>query len=199
MKKIKHSIIIAVCAAASLLLPLQASAQLGGLAKAAGGGGDLTEDSMNADIFGGFEFFAKAYGYFGEALGIADKLAEDNAEMVAGTKGKDKAAAQKAAKKMKDKVEARVKEKINEGNPLTDKENELIKLGKEEAGKGVVKWAALGVSLAMAAKSGKADATVAAALPAAKELVKDLPAIKDMLKTMNELSKLNKKAKKTKK
>jgi len=50
-----------------------------------------------------------------------------------------------------------------------------IKEGQGESAKGVAKWGVVGASLTMAGKSGKTDAQFATAIPAAQQMLQDLP------------------------
>lgn len=176
-------------ATAALLLPLKSQGQLGALGNA---GGTVTPESLNADLFGGLEFFAKANIKFAAAVLPAENAAKIKASLDAAIATKDAKQAQAADKETREEIKAGIEQLIKEKKELTEQQKQLIKEGQKEAVKGVAKWAAVGVSLAMAAKSGNSDAQLATAIPAAQQMIQDLPAIKNMLGTFNELNKAKK-------
>jgi hypothetical protein len=161
-------------ATAALLLPLKSQGQLGALGNA---GGTVTAESLNADLSGGLEFFAKESEGYRSRIDLA--LKDKKLEEASGIQ-------KEQLKELNDAIDKAVKE----NKPLTEAQKKLVKEGQAEAAKGVAKWAAVGASLAMAAKSGKSDAQLATAIPAAQQLIKDLPDIKNMISTINKLSKI---------
>ena len=182
---------LAIAAAAALLLPLKSQAQLGGLTKIAGGaGGNLTAESLNTDLFSGLQFFAKANMKFAEAIMPATNSVAIRAKLEAVLETKDTAAAQAADKETRKQLQAEIEKLQKEHKVLSEDQKALIKEGEGEATKGVAKWGVVAASLAMAAKSGKTDAQLATAIPAAQQMIQDLPDIKNMLSTVAKLRKM---------
>jgi hypothetical protein len=192
MKTKRTQTLLAVSVAAALLLPLQTHAQLGGLGKIAGVGGTVTVESLNADVVGGWDFFHRAYTNFAAAVCPAEQAAAILKPLAAVDAQTNPAEAQAATKEVCEQINKAVDERIKEGRAYTEEEKKLVKAGQTEAAKGVAKWAAVGVSLAMAAKSQSSDEKLAAAIPAAREMIKELPDIKSMLSTINKLNKIKK-------
>ena len=167
---------LAIAAAAALLLPLKSQAQLGGLSKIAGGaGGNVTAESLNTDLSSGLEFFGKANSKFMEAVGLKEKSADYNSRIKAALDEKKLAEASAIQKEQRKELEDGIDKLVKENKPLTDAQKKLIKEGQGEATKGVAKWGVVGASLTMAGKSGKTDAQFATAIPAAQQMLQDLP------------------------
>jgi len=191
MQTTRTNILLALTAAAALLLPLPSHGQLGGLGKVAGiATGTVTAESLMADLCGGFDYFAKANVNFAAALLSKEEVAKINAELVALKPKEDPTAAQAFNKETCAKIKAAAEGMISKGQALSDTQKQQVKAGQGEAAKGVAKWGLVGASLAVAAKSGNSDAQLATAIPAAQQMIQDLPDIKSMLGTINKLNQI---------
>ncbi|MEI7940337.1 MAG: hypothetical protein WCK27_26950 [Verrucomicrobiota bacterium] len=191
MQTTRTNILLALTAAAALLLPLPSHGQLGGLGKAAGiTTGTVTAESLMSDLCGGLDYFAKANTNFAAALLSKEEVAKINAELAALKPKEDPTAAQAFNKETCAKIKAAAEAMISSGQALSETQKQQVKAGQGEAAKGVAKWGLVGASLAMAAKSGNSDAQLATAIPAAQQMIKDLPDIKSMLGTINQLNKI---------
>ena len=183
--------IIAIIGAAALLFPFTSQGQLGSLGKVAGvATGTVTAASLNADLFGGLDFFSKANIKFSEALLPKEQAAKIKAQLEAASADNDHSAAQAANKQACEQNKAAAEELIKKSQALSEEQKKLVKEGQGEAAKGVAKWGAVGASLALAAKSGNTDAQLATAIPAAQQMIQDLPDINKMLGTINKLNKI---------
>jgi len=179
MKKLGAFIPLAV----ALLFTTVAQAQLGGFGKSLG---KVTEESLKGDVIGGMDFFINAAGHYGNALFPKEEAAKHKAELDA-LRGKPNSSAFAAAT---DKFKVRGDELLKAGTALSAEAKGNIKKGDAEFAKGVIKWAALGGSLALAAKDGGKDTALLAAIPVAQQAVKDLPQIKKMSDVMSALNKI---------
>jgi len=178
----KKTLVIAVIALLTLA-PNATQAQLGGLGKL---GAKVTAESLSGDVTGGMDFFLEAAACYANAVCPKEEAASINADVVK-LKGKpDSASLAEVTTKLREKIEAKSKR----GEKLDAEAKEWAKKGDAEFAKGVAKWAILGGSIAMAAKDGKADAALAAAIPVAQQAVKDLPQVKKMSDAMKALNKI---------
>jgi len=186
MKQI-HLLWLATVVALVAVIP-QAQAQFGGIAK--GLAGSVTAESLNGDLFGGLDFFAKAQVHFANALQPATDAAKLKALLDEAKSHDETLAAVKSANdaNLKKAQEAKAK-----GEAFSAEATAEISKGKGEIGKGIAKWAAVGTSLGIAASKGGGDAALLAAIPTATEMIKDLPALKKMNDAINELKPLMKK------
>ncbi len=184
MKTIR-SLWLATAVTFAAVIP-QSQAQLGGLTKSLTG--TVTAASLNGDLTGGLDFFAKANDHFLTALVPAEK-AQAIREKLKSEDQKDRSQAVKDSTALiKESAEAQLAEK----KPLDDKAKAEIALGQKEIAKGITKWAAVGVSLGMAAQKGGGDAALVAAIPVATEMIKDLPALTAMNAIIKKLNAANK-------
>ena len=181
---------LTLVAAAALLLPLTTQGQLGGLKIPGVGAGTVTAESLNMDLSGGLDYFAKANSKFMEAVGLKTQSAAYEARIKAALDDKKLEEASGIEKEQRKVLSDAVDKLVEENKPLADGQKKLVKEGQGEAAKGVAKWGAVSVSLAMAAKSGNSNTQLAAAIPAAQQMLKDLPDINKMLSTINKLNKI---------
>ena len=178
----KKTLVMAVIALLTLA-PNATQAQLGGLGKL---GAKVTAESLSGDVTCGMDFFLEAAVYYTSAV-FPKSEAAIKAKDFADLKGKsDSAAFATLTTGIADQADKIAKE----GKKLDADAKEAIKKGDAEFAKGVAKWAVLAGSIAMAAKDGKPDAALAAAIPVAQQAVKDLPQIKKMSDAMKALKKI---------
>jgi hypothetical protein len=183
--------ILAITAAAALLLPLPSHGQLGGLGKVSGiATGTVTAEGLMSDLLGGVDYFAKANVNFAAALLSKEEVAKINADLSALKPKEDPTAAQAFNKETCAKIKAAADTMIGKGQALSETQKQQVKAGQGEVAKGVAKWGVVGASLAAAAKSRNSDAQLATAIPAAQQMIKDLPDIKSMLGTISQLYKI---------
>ena len=191
MRTTRTNVLLALSAVVVLLVPIKSQGQLGGvgdIVKVATG--NVTVESLNGDLFGGLDFFAKANIKFAEALQPATNAAAIKARLEAMDPKKDPKAAQAAVKEVWEQNQAAADELIQKGQALSEQQKQLVKEGQTEAAKGVAKWGLVAASLAMAANSGRTDAQLATAIPAAQQVIQDLPSINKMLGTVKKLNKI---------
>jgi len=190
MRTKRISTVLTLVAAAALLLPLTTQGQLGGLKIPGVGAGTVTAESLNTDLSGGLDYFAKANSKFMEAVGLKTQSAAYEARIKAALDDKKLEEASGIEKEQRKVLSDAVDKLVEENKPLADGQKKLVKEGQGEAAKGVAKWGAVSASLAMAAKSGNSNAQLATAIPAAQQMLKDLPDINKMLSTINKLNKI---------
>lgn len=178
MKKIY--LILTIGAGLLLAAPNPTHAQFGGLLK------KVTADSLNAELFGGLDFFAKAQVYYTKALLPAEEAKKIEAEL----QSNDNTVKHKALSAASNRIEEVAKEMKAKAQKLSKEAQELVSKGNKEFSKGVAKWGAIGGMLASAAKDGGKDAALTAAIPVAQQMIKDLPQIKKMNDAISALSKL---------
>jgi hypothetical protein len=178
MKRI--ALILTITAGFFLAGTTHTQAQFGGLTK------KVTAESLNTDAFGGLDFFAKAAGFYADAIIPSTKLAKIKADLeVADPKIRQKALATANEELLK-----AADAQVAKGEKLSKEAQEFVKQGDGEFKKGLTKWGAVGVSLGLAAKAGGEDAALVAAIPVAQEMIKDLPQLKKMSDAMSKLKKL---------
>ena len=185
MKKTHSFRLVAVIAFAAVIS--QSQAQLGDISK--GLTVNVTAASLNADLFGGLDFFAKANEHFATAM----MPAKEAQEMITRLKSENQDDRRQAVKDSTPLIEQAAKEAKAKGEALSAQATEEIRNGQKEIGKGTAKWTAVGVSLGVVAKKGDGDAALLAAIPVAQEMLKDLPDLKRMNDTLKELKPLMKK------
>lgn len=161
-----------------------------GLFGLGGAGSPLTLEQLNGDLDGGLNFFKNAYLKFSQALLTAEQSQEVKARLeVAG--GNERAAALGVLKECGSQLDEAIKLRIQQHTMLTEDENRLIGEGRAEVGKGIAKWTAIGAAISLTALK-KPEAAVAAALPAASELLRDLPLIVKTIGMVDKLNEVNK-------
>jgi hemoglobin-like flavoprotein len=158
---------------------------LGDIAK--GAAVTVTAESLNADLNGGSDFFASACTHYANALGIATNLGPVIAQINA--KNAEASQTTGAYKNVTKGIQEAAAEVIKNKTPLTKEQMAEIQLGRDDMAKGITKWSAVGVALGVAAsQKGSKDAALAASIPVATELLKELPSIKTLSSTMSKLS-----------
>jgi len=155
----------------------------------------VTADSLLNDVLGGNDYFLKAQVKFAQAILPTEEVLKINAEIEANKAKKDGPGAVAMTKKFADANKAAAEKLIQEGKPLSEEAKKLISEGRVEALKGVGKWALLAVAIIKAAQSGNTDAKFATAIVAAKQAAQDLPELKKMLDTMQQLNDITDKSK----
>jgi hypothetical protein len=168
------------------LVVLPARAQFGNLKNMVPGAGPVSLDSLLGDVNSGTDFFNKAAMKYALALDPTKKVLEINAgNAAANAKGgvQARAATPELIKKMTEEA----KKRKESGEKLSAEAAALVSEGNDEMGKGIAKWALLGVAVAKAKKDGGKDEKLVAAVVAIEEVLKDVPQITALYKAMQAL------------
>ena len=188
MKTTKLSLVVLI---AATMLSLPARAQFGGLGKLMA---PVTADSLLGEVNSGMDFFNKATAKYEEALVKSGMVVNkvNAAKALNATAGDENG--QGVISAQTDALKETGKKWEAEGKELSEEADKLITEGNVEMGKGLAKWAVLTVLIAKASKDGASDAKLAAAIVSAGLIVKDLPKVKELYDTMQNIKKKKKQA-----
>jgi hypothetical protein len=153
-------------------------------------GEDEEDDGEDEEDDGGMDFFLKAQMKFAQALLPATRIAEMNDEIKVMRSKTDPKEAVILTKKYIAENQAAAEIFIKKGDALNAEARSLISEGKDEAAKGVAKWALISVAAFFINKDKDLDKNTKAAIGMiiVEEAISDLSDLDEMLSTLEKIN-----------
>ena len=151
---------------------------------------DEEDDGEDEEDDGGMDFFLKAQMKFAQALLPATRIAEMNDEIKVMRSKTDPREAVILTKKYIAENQAAAEFFIKKGDALNAEARSLISEGKDEAAKGVAKWALISVAAFFINKDKDLDKNTKAAIGMiiVEEAISDLSDLDEMLSTLEKIN-----------
>ena len=151
---------------------------------------DEEDDGEDEEDDGGMDFFLKAQMKFAQALLPATRIAEMNDEIKVMRSKTDPREAVILTKKYIAENQAAAEFFIKKGDSLNAEARSLISEGKDEAAKGVAKWALISVAALFINKDKNLDKNTKAAIGIiiVEEAISDLSDLDEMLSTLEKIN-----------